>query len=248
MTVSISVNRLVQPVCHTGATNEAMLTSGGLVYSKVKTGKSIGQSAWDRSLIEELGAEYLTMNVSMPRAGTHPPLDTKFHDGQHADLVETLHRLALSAGAHVTFGAVVESVDPAPEAPPQNGTSTSIAGPSSRTLRPSVRLKSGEILHADVILGADGPQGVVRRVVTGEPDQEAVPTGLSVYTGSVPMSEIRRHAPLRQLADGWLVWVGGKRVVFGASDFVPIRYVGTRWRAIIFPYCILIDPGLQVIP
>ena len=53
-----------------GATNEAMLTSGGLVYSKVKTGKSVGQSAWERSLIEELGAEYLTMNVSLPHAGT----------------------------------------------------------------------------------------------------------------------------------------------------------------------------------
>lgn len=161
----------------------------------MKTGKSIGKSAWQRSLIEELGAEYLTMN--------------------HADLVETLHCLALSAGAHVTFGAVVESVEPAPEAPPQNSTSTSIAGPSSCTLRPSVRLKTGEILHADVILGADGPRSIVRRVVTGEPDPEAVSTGLSVYTGSVPMSEIRKHAPLRQLTDGWLIWVGEKRLVYG---------------------------------
>jgi salicylate hydroxylase len=209
-----------------------MLTSGGFVCLKVNTGKSIGKSAWQRSLIEELGAEYLTMNVSLPRRQA-PPLDTEFHDGQHADLVETLHRLALSAGARVTFGAVVESVEPAPEAPPQNGTSTSIAGPSSRTLRPSVRLKTGEILHADVILGADGPRSIVRRVVTGEPDPEAVSTGLSVYTGSVPMSEIRKHAPLRQLADGWLIWVGGKRIVVGASNFVPIRHLGTCWRAIL---------------
>jgi salicylate hydroxylase len=202
---------------------------------KVKTGKSIGKSAWQRSLIEELGAEYLTMNVSLP-CRQAPPLDTEFHDGQHADLVETLHCLALSAGAHVTFGAVVESVEPAPEAPPQNSTSTSIAGPSSCTLRPSVRLKTGEILHADVILGADGPRSIVRRVVTGEPDPEAVSTGLSVYTGSVPMSEIRKHAPLRQLTDGWLIWVGEKRLVYGASNFVPIRHLGTRWRAILLLY------------
>ncbi|KAF8260820.1 hypothetical protein EI94DRAFT_1706007 [Lactarius quietus] len=171
----------------------------GFVWLKVKTGKSIGRSAWQRDLIEELGAEYLTMN--------------------HADLVEILHRLASSAGARVTFGAVVESVEPAPEDPLENSTSTSIAGPSSCTLRPSVRLKTGEILHADVIIGADGPRSIVRRVVTEEPEPEAISTGLSVYTGSVPMSEIRKHPSLRQLAEGWLVWVGQGRVVLG----YPVR-------------------------
>lgn len=165
----------------------------------MKTGKSIGQSAWQTSLVEELGSEYLTMH--------------------HADLLEILHRLALSAGARVTFGAVVESVEPAPEAPPENCTSTSIAGPSSCTLRPSVRLKTGEILHADVIIGADGQRSIVRRVVTGEAEPEATSTGLSVYTGSVPMSEVRKHAPLRHLADGWLIWVGEGRAVLG----YPIR-------------------------
>ncbi len=39
-----------------------MLT--GFVCLKVKTGKSIGQSAWQADLVEELGAEYLTMHVS----------------------------------------------------------------------------------------------------------------------------------------------------------------------------------------
>ncbi len=149
---------------------------------------------------------------------------------QHADLLEILHRLALSAGARVTFGALVESVEPAPEAPPENATSTSIAGPSTCTLRPSVRLKTGEILHADVIVGADGLRSIVRRAVTGEPEPEATSTGLRVYTGSVPMSDIRKHAPLRQLADGWLYWVGEGRAVLGASSFVPIP----RWRAILF--------------
>jgi salicylate hydroxylase len=149
--------------------------------------------------MEELGAEYLTMH--------------------HADLIETLHRLALSAGARVSFGAVVESVEPAPEAPPENVTSTSIAGPSSCTLRPSVRLKTGEILHADVIIGADGQRSIVRQVVTEEAEPEAISTGISVYTGSVSMSEFRKHAPLRKLAEGWLVWAGEGRVVLG----YPVR-------------------------
>ena len=177
------------------------------------------------------------MNVSQP--GRHVlSFDTEFHDGQHADLVETLHRLALSAGARVTFGAVVESVEPAPEAPPENSTSTSIAGPSSCTLRPSVRLKTGEILHADVIIGADGPRSIVRRVVTEEAEPETISTGLSMYTGSVPMSEIRKHPPLRQLVDGWLVWVGGPRAVVGASNLLPRHDDPLRWRAILLPYCI----------
>ncbi|KAH9003413.1 hypothetical protein EDB86DRAFT_2799111 [Lactarius hatsudake] len=163
----------------------------------MKTGKSIGQSAWQAGLVEELGSEYLTMH--------------------HADLHEILHRLALSAGARVTFGATVESVEPAPEAPPENGTSTSIAGPS--TLRPSVRLKTGEILHADVIIGADGQRSIVRRVVTEDAEPEPTPTGLSVYTGSVPMSNIRKYVPLRHLADGWLFWAGEGRAVLGASTF-----------------------------
>ena len=150
-----------------------------------------------------------------------PSPDIEFHDGQHADFVEILHRLALSAGARVTFGAVVESVQPAPEAPPENSTSDFIAGPSSCTLRPSVRLKTGEILHADVIVGADGHRSVVRRVVTGEAEVEATPTGLSVYTGSVPMSEICKYAPLRQLAEGWSVWIGEGRAVLGESILVP---------------------------
>ena len=207
-----------------------MLTSRGFVCSKVKTGKSIGQSAWQTDLMEELGSEYLTMHVSLPRRRALP-LDTEFHDGQHADLLETLHRLALSAGARISFGAVVESVEPAPEAPSENVTSTSIAGPSSRTLRPSVRLNTGEILHADVIIGADGQRSIVRRVVTEEAEPEAISTGLGVYTGSVSMSEIRKHAPLRQLAEGWLVWLGERCAVLGTSNLVPIRNPRTRTSA-----------------
>ena len=208
-----------------------MLTSRGIVCLKVKTGKSIGRSAWQRSLIEELGSEYLTMNVSLPRRHA-PPFVTKFHDGQHADLVEILHRLALSAGARVDFGAVVESVEPALEAPPENSTSTSIAGPSSCTLRPSVRLKTGEILHADVIVGADGLRSIIRQVVTGETEPEVTSTGLSIYAGTVPMSEIRKHPPLKQLTDGWSVWVGEGRAVLGASNFVRTPHL----RAILLPY------------
>ncbi|KAI0252477.1 hypothetical protein BJV78DRAFT_1153620 [Lactifluus subvellereus] len=167
----------------------------------MKTGKSIGQSVWQSGLVEEMGSSYLTVH--------------------HADLLQTLHSLASSAGARVTFGATVESVDPAPEAPPENGTSTSIAEPSSPTLRPAVRLKTGEILHADVIIGADGLRGIVRRVVSNDgKEPEATWIGLNTYLGSVPMSEVRKCAPLKQLVDvSSPVWIGDGRVVLG----YPVR-------------------------
>jgi 2-polyprenyl-6-methoxyphenol hydroxylase-like FAD-dependent oxidoreductase len=125
----------------------------------------------------------------------------------------------------VNFGVTVESVEAARETPPETcKTSTPIAGPASRTLRPTVRLKSGEILHADVIIGADGRRSIVRRVVTDEDEEpETTPYGSSHYAGSVPMTEIRKYAPLKQLVDvGWPVWFGYGRVATGASSsFYP---------------------------
>ena len=114
----------------------------------------------------------------------------------------------------MNFGVTVESVEAARETPPETyRTNTPIAGPASRTLRPTVRLRTGEILHADVIIGADGRRSIVRRVVTDE-DEEPQTTsyGLSHYTGSVPTTEIRKYAPLKQLVDiGWPIWFGDSR-------------------------------------
>jgi len=125
----------------------------------------------------------------------------------------------------VNFGVTVESVEAARETPHETRkTSTPIAGPASRTLRPTVRLRTGEIHHADVIIGADGRRSIVRRVVTDEDEEpETTPHGISHYTGSVPMTEIRTHAPLKQLVDvGWPVWFGDRRAATGtSSSFYP---------------------------
>lgn len=122
----------------------------------------------------------------------------------------------------MNFGVTVESVEAAHETPSETcKTSTPIAVPASRTLRPRVRLRTGEILHADVIIGADGRRSIIRRVVTDEDEEpEATSYGLSHYTGSVPMTEIRKYAPLKQLVDvGWPAWLGDRRAVAGTSTF-----------------------------
>lgn len=125
----------------------------------------------------------------------------------------------------MNFGVTVESVEAARETPPETyKTSTPIAGPASRTLRPTVRLRSGEILHADVIIGADGRRSIVRRVVTDEDEEpETTSYNSSYYRGSVPMTEIRKYAPLKQLVDGgWPAWFGYGRAATGtSSSFYP---------------------------
>lgn len=125
----------------------------------------------------------------------------------------------------MNFGATVESVEPARETPPETGTiGTPIAGPTSRTLRPTVRLKTGEILHADVIIGADGRRSFVRRVVDDDDEgPEATSNGLNVYTGSVSTTKIRKYPPLKQLLDvGWPVWIGYRRVALGTSSSATV--------------------------
>jgi hypothetical protein len=199
-------------------TSETVLTSRVFVCLIVKTGRQIGRSTWQAALFEEMDSSFFMMHVSA--LWWHAsPFDTKFHDGQYADLLDVLFRLASSAGVRVNFGSTVQSVQPAPETPPETSTmSTPIAGPASPTLRPTVRLKTGEIFHADVIIGADGRRSMIRRVVTDK-DDEPEANGLSVYTGSVPAAKIRNYAPLKQLVDlGWPVWLGDRRIVIGTSS------------------------------
>ncbi|KAF8474487.1 FAD/NAD-P-binding domain-containing protein [Russula ochroleuca] len=162
----------------------------------MKTGRQIGRSAWQAALFEEMGSSFFMMH--------------------YADLLDVLFRLASSAGARVNFGVTVESVEPARETGTIN---TPIAGPASRTLRPTVRLKTGERFHADVIIGADGRRSMIRRVVTDK-DDEPEANGLSVYTGSVPAAKIRNYAPLKQLVDVvWPFWLGHRRIVLA----YPVR-------------------------
>jgi len=124
----------------------------------------------------------------------------------------------------VNFGVTVESVEPALVTSSETG--TPIARPASRTLRPAVRLNTGEIPHADVIIGADGPRSVVRPVVSDDEGQEATPIGFGLYSGSLPMTKIRKHAPLKQLLDvGWPIWAGDtRRAALGTSSTLNLGY------------------------
>ncbi|KAL4063111.1 hypothetical protein J3A83DRAFT_4193406 [Scleroderma citrinum] len=63
----------------------------------------------------------------------------------HQDLWNVMYNAAVAAGALFSFETLVTSVE---------------AGP------PRVRLSNGQIYHADMIIGADGPRSIVREAVT----------------------------------------------------------------------------------
>ncbi|KAH7890749.1 hypothetical protein F5I97DRAFT_1799851 [Phlebopus sp. FC_14] len=87
---------------------------------------------------------------------------------KHADLTKILYEAAVSAGVRFSFNTSVTFVQS--------------EGPHSD--RPCVTLQDGTTLEADLIVGADGPRGIMREMLTGDTIQEE-PEGHSVYVASV---------------------------------------------------------------
>lgn len=100
---------------------------------------------------------------------------------QHDDLIQLLYKLATGAGARVDLNAAVAAIHPGTDAQPN----------------PKVVLTSGEILYANIIIGADGSQSMVREVVLGEPDRPK-PGGLTVYVGVVKAEDILQDPELER--------------------------------------------------
>ncbi len=73
---------------------------------------------------------------------------------------------------------------------------------------PSVTLGTGEVVHGDLIIGADGVKSLVQRVVLGHTNP-AEPTGDAVYRAIVPSHLLLADPELRELVDvpemtGWM--------------------------------------------
>ena len=104
-----------------------------------------------------------------------------------------LLRLAGAApGVNIRLNAAVRDVQPDPTLP---------GGPS-------VTLASGEVLYADVIIGADGVKSIVQKAVTGL-DDAPIPTGDAAYRAIIPTDLMLQDPDLRQLVEtpemtGWM--------------------------------------------
>jgi salicylate hydroxylase len=77
---------------------------------------------------------------------------------------------------------------------------------------PSLTLDSGEVLKADLIVGADGVKSMLRSVVLGTPD-EAKPTGDAAYRAIIPVSEFEKDPELKPFVDNpqMTAWMGPDR-------------------------------------
>ena len=105
-----------------------------------------------------------------------------------ADFHKLLYDLVAS---HVTIllGSPVIGCDPGP-------------------VSPSVTLKSGKVMSADLIVGADGIKGVIQQVVSGKPNP-AEPTGDAAYRAIIPASLMVQDPDLREFIEhpqmvGWM--------------------------------------------
>jgi 2-polyprenyl-6-methoxyphenol hydroxylase-like FAD-dependent oxidoreductase len=96
-----------------------------------------------------------------------------------------LLRLARAApGVRIRLNAAVRDVQPDPTV--QGG--------------PSVTLASGEVLYADVIIGADGVKSTLQKVVTGL-DDAPIPTGDAAYRAIISTDLMLQDPDLRQLVE-----------------------------------------------
>ena len=102
-----------------------------------------------------------------------------------ADYLAMLHHLANTApGVRVCLGATVRDVQPDPAV---------VGGPS-------VTLASGEVLHADLIVAADGVKSTLQKAVTGLDDKPA-PTGDAAYRAVISTDLMLEDPVLRPLVE-----------------------------------------------
>jgi salicylate hydroxylase len=172
-----------------------------LTLPLVRTNENIGAIVWRDEIIAETGGDFLLMHVSLSFSPSNP-LSPRTPREQYGDLYEMLLRVALEAGVEIRYGAKVSQVFPGEEFPldgllPRSvNDSGSVCSPSSNSScsdpatsapvtghgPPSVKLVNGEVLTADVIIGADGSRSIVRELLLDPEQDHGVESGYTAYS------------------------------------------------------------------
>lgn len=87
---------------------------------------------------------------------------------------------------------------------------------ASSSQPPSVVLRSGEVITADMIIGADGVKSTVRKYIVDGADV-AIPTGDMAYRAVIPSEQMTDDDDLRSLFEKAEVtcWMGPSRHIVG---------------------------------
>ena len=114
-----------------------------------------------------------------------PEHGAPYYHIHRADYHTLLLRLAREApGVLIRLGATVRDVQPDP----------AVGG------GPSVTLASGEVVHADLIVAADGVKSSIQKIVTGRNDNP-MPTGDAAYRATIPTDLMLRDPELRPFVE-----------------------------------------------
>ena len=121
-----------------------------------ETGETMGIHHWEEEILKDTGGDFFFMHVSISLLRIAGNFGDVFIPYQYGDLCAALRRSAKTHGAVIRLGSDVVSISPVEGA------------------RPSVTLASGETLEADVVIAADGHDGLARsEVLEGEEVQDA---------------------------------------------------------------------------
>lgn len=147
-----------------------------------------------------------------------------------ADYHALLLRLARAApGVRIRLGAAVRDVQPDPALP---------GGPS-------ITLASGEVLYADVIVGADGVKSTLQKAVTGRNDAPT-PTGDAAYRAVISTDPMLQDPELRPFVETpeMTAWMAPGRHLMAynivSSIFIcQVPLGASRWENLTMWICVL---------
>jgi salicylate hydroxylase len=82
--------------------------------------------------------------------------------------------------------------------------------------KPSVTLASGEVVSADVLIGADGLKSITREYVVGGPDEPRA-TGDAAYRALIPTEKLLQDDDLKSLVENTesIIWMGPRGHIVG---------------------------------
>ncbi|PCH35454.1 FAD/NAD(P)-binding domain-containing protein [Wolfiporia cocos MD-104 SS10] len=186
--VSPNVARLFARWGLAAALAAAAVEPAAIVLRRYSTGEHVGYTRLGRFADGFLGADTDAPDAAPGEWGD------PYYNVHRADLHRMLYDLA-APHVELRLGAAVVDVDPA---------------------APSVTLASGEVLRADVVVGADGVKSTVQRFVLGQTNP-ATATGDAVYRALIPAEHLLADPDLRGLVEHpeMTVWMGPQRHVVG---------------------------------